>query len=217
LLDLLTGKLDWQRAEVPGEDAIEFRCTSKERTEAHQVKRGISGGGHWTIAALRDVVDDLEDCWQQIPFYGACSHLSTLRRKWKPHDSRIRPGRVRTRVGTSRASSGGRDAPLDGTRNPFDSAWRNSIDRENGPGTTRCRHTAIRRADADRCAPERWQVHNLRRWDQWYRQDSRSSQFAAEANAPICWIDCGLVTSQLEALSAIGEFLVEQTNVVRSY
>src|SRR5690349_10876333 len=84
-------------------------------------------------------------------------------RKWKSHDSGIRPGRVRTRISTSRAQSGGRNTPLDGTRDQLDSAWRNSIDRENGPGTTRCRRTASRRADADRYAPERWQVHNLRR------------------------------------------------------
>jgi hypothetical protein len=41
-LDLLTGKLDWLRLEIPGEDAIEFRCGAEGRVDAYQVKRGIS-------------------------------------------------------------------------------------------------------------------------------------------------------------------------------
>lgn len=57
LIDLVTGRLDWLRLEPPGDDAIELRCATKDAEYAHQVKRGISGGGHWTLAALGDVLD----------------------------------------------------------------------------------------------------------------------------------------------------------------
>lgn len=57
LVDLVTGRLEWIRIEPPGEHAIEFRCQTGSGEEAHQIKRGLSGGGHWTIAALGDVLD----------------------------------------------------------------------------------------------------------------------------------------------------------------
>ena len=56
LVDLVIGRVDWLRIEPPGEHAIEFRCLAAGRHEAHQVKRGVSGGGHWTIPALNDVL-----------------------------------------------------------------------------------------------------------------------------------------------------------------
>lgn len=57
LVDLVTGRITWLRIEPPGDDAIEFRCRSRHGEVAYQVKRGVSGGGHWTIAALADVLD----------------------------------------------------------------------------------------------------------------------------------------------------------------
>ena len=57
LVDLVTGRLEWLRIEPPGEDAIELRCGSQSAEFAHQVKRGVSTGGHWTIAALGEVLD----------------------------------------------------------------------------------------------------------------------------------------------------------------
>lgn len=56
LVNLVTGRLVWLRIEPPGEDAIEFRCRSQQGEVAYQVKRGVSGGGHWTLAALADVL-----------------------------------------------------------------------------------------------------------------------------------------------------------------
>ena len=38
------------------------------------------------------------------------------------------------------------------------------------------------------------------------------SQYAAEVKAPVCWLDCDVLTSPVEALGAIGEFLVNQAN-----
>lgn len=58
LVDLVTGRLEWLRIEPPGDDAIEFRCGGRDGEFAHQAKRGLSGGGHWTIAALGEVLDD---------------------------------------------------------------------------------------------------------------------------------------------------------------
>ena len=58
MLDLVTGRLRWIRLEPPGEDAIEFRCESEVGQEVHQVKRSRSGGGHWTVGALANVLDD---------------------------------------------------------------------------------------------------------------------------------------------------------------
>lgn len=61
IIDLLTGRIEWIHIEPPGEDAIEFRCRTTAREEAHQVKRGHANGGHWTTTALEKVIDGFGD------------------------------------------------------------------------------------------------------------------------------------------------------------
>jgi hypothetical protein len=69
LVEVLDETADWIRLEPPGEegDKAEFVLQKRERSEHHQVKRQLTGKGHWTVAdliqkgVLRRMGEKLED------------------------------------------------------------------------------------------------------------------------------------------------------------
>ena len=287
MLDLVTGKLEWLRLEIPGEDAVEFRCGGEERLEAHQVKRGISGGGHWTISALRDVISGfgkLLDAESDLSCVFTSEHAAAELKELseRARDAKdvveftskfLEPQWLKTAWSQVRAIWGTDDNT---THAHLRRIWAGASTEADVKGNTdailqllvsgnpatarsvlvelalESVHRELRAADVARRLTERGlpllaiggarsitrtlqppQAVGVRR-DKELDQlrelvgGGRStifiagisgigktviaSQYTGEAGLPVCWVDCELISSPIEALSAIGEFLVKHAN-----
>lgn len=283
-VDLLTGRLQWLRIEPPGEDAIEFRCGSNAGEEAHQVKRGLSGGGHWTIAALQDVIDDFGVILTSDPSihcefvseYAAAELNELTNRARAARDieeflSRFLDAKwvfnawkqVQKRWGTDDAETWSRlrhitvttvseehlrdnmdtilqlffDAPPESARAALTELALESIHRAlsaqdvlewlskrgirkfaSGSAHTIARTMSAPPAMGIRRAIELQGIADLLATGRatvfiggisGIGKTTVASQFAAEWKAPVCWVDCGLIASGIEALGAIGQFLAD--------
>ncbi len=287
MLDLITGRLDWLRLEVPGEDAIEFRCASEERAEAHQIKRGISGGGHWTISALSDVIDDFGELLAAEPELRclftsehAASELKELSERARDAKDLaeftskfLEPQWMKNAWPQLKAIWGTDD---DVTYERLKRVWAGATAEEDlqqntdailqllvdgNPAAARAVlvefalesvHRELRAADVTKRLTERGfnpittggtqsiartiqaptavgirraaELEHIRELSNGGKstifiagisgigKTVVASQYAAEAKAPVCWIDCEVVPSPIEALGAIGEFLLKQAD-----
>jgi tetratricopeptide (TPR) repeat protein len=282
LVDLVTGRLEWLRIEPPGDDAIEFRCGSHDGESAHQVKRGISGGGHWTLAALGDVLDGFGSLLAAEPKL-QCVFISThaapelqelaeraqasrdliefkkrfltaewvtdawsaLRKQWRTDEdetwNRLRRlsiaaiGEQVLRDNTDTILQLLFDAPPETTRAVLSDLVLDSIHVELRADdiVTRLEAQSIRRVrttKANTIAPglSPPPAAGVRRDIELERisallssahstiivggisgigKTTVAAQFAAEWNGAVCWLDTGLITSGVEALAAIGEYV----------
>ena len=283
LLDLVTGRLEWLRVEPPGENSIEFRSGSSHSEEAHQVKRGLAGGGHWTIAALREVLDGfgtllghdrelrctfssehsapelqelsdrargardlteflgcflgahwIEKSWQQLQTIWGTDAAETWHRLRRITVTSVSEQHLRENTDvilqllfdapppTSRAVL--MELALEAVHQELRRPQILSRLAERGirPFTTAATNTIAPRTSAP-------PAQGIRRSSELEEiagfvasgktvfvggitgigKTTVATQFAEEWKGPVCWIDCGLITTELEALSAIAEFALK--------
>lgn len=282
LVDLVTGRLEWLRIEPPGEDAIEFRCGVKHGEFAYQIKRGVSGGGHWTVSALADVLDgfgillaadpelqcifgsahaapELQELTERARasrgatefskrFLGSkwlASAWAELRRRWRTNNAetwrRLRHISVAsisehdlqentdtilqllfdTPLGTARAVL--TDFALDSIHavvrvdDVLKYLAAKSIRRTSTSGAKSIAPsfspppaTGVRRdVELERIAHliAHGQTTIFIGGISGIGKTTVASQFAAGWGAPVCWLDCALLSTGVEALATIGEFL----------